>query len=211
VSAPLDRGLWRLAEENSPGDWIAHLAHNDVAGATLLTEYLLAKGHTDIGFVAGPPVRSCLLRVLGARDAMERSGHTLRYVEVTEDDTFECGRAMGAKLLAAKRRPTALFCYNDPIAIGMIRAAHDLGLDVPGDVSIVGCDDIRVASYIEPQLTTIRTPKRELGELALSLLLDPPAGRTMQQRLTGTLVERGSVAPPRKRTRGSRARPVAAS
>jgi LacI family transcriptional regulator len=201
--APLTKRLWRLPEQTVPGDWVAHLSHDDVAAARLITQHLIDLGHREIGFVAGPPVRTCLLRLLGVRSALEDAGLTLRYTQAAQDN-FECSRLAGAEALSMPSPPTALVCYSDVVAIGIMRAAHDLGLSVPRDVSITGFDDIEIASYVDPQLTTIQTLKLELGELALDLLLNPPSdGADKQRRLMGTLVVRGSTAPPR----GSSAKP----
>ena len=81
------------------------------------------------------------------------------------------------------------------LAIGLIDAAHKLGLDVPGDVSITGYDDIEVSAFLDPPLTTIRNPKRELGELAVEYLLVSDSA-AVQRKLTGSLVVRDSTAVP---------------
>jgi LacI family transcriptional regulator len=196
--APLER-MWRLTEQQVPGEWLASVAYDDIVGGTLMARHLLELGHTDLAFIAGSPVRTCLLRLLGIRSSVEEAGHRLRYVRVAED-SFEGGRVLGAAVLAEPDRPTAFVCYSDVIAIGLIRAAHDLGLDVPGDVSVSGYDDIEIASYLDPPLTTIRNPKTELGELALELLLRPPTGprSPIHKKLTGSLVARESTdRPPR--------------
>ncbi|HZV72099.1 MAG TPA: LacI family DNA-binding transcriptional regulator [Conexibacter sp.] len=196
---PLGRSAWALAEQRIAGSWFAHLSADDIAGSTLVARHLLDKGHTRIAFLIGPPVRTYLLRLLGTRSAVEEAGHALAGV-AADEDTFEGGRAMATKLLGAPQRPTALVCCSDVIAVGAVRAAHELGLDVPGDVSVVGYDDIELAAYLDPPLTTLRNPKRELGDLALDLVLSGREGTAgpIVERLTGELIVRGSTAPPRE-------------
>lgn len=195
---PLGRSAWSLPEQRIANGWFARLSADDVAGGTLVARHLLEQGHTRIAFLIGPPVRTHLLRLLGTRSALEEAGHRLAGVAVDED-TFEGGRAMAARLLSAPERPTALVCCSDAIAVGAIRAAHELGLDVPGDVSIAGYDDVELAACLDPPLTTLRDPKRELGDLALDLVLRGRGDDSgpVARRLTGELIERGSTAPPR--------------
>ena len=113
------------------------------------------------------------------------------------------GRSAGHRLLdvPAADRPTAVFCFNDQMAMGAIQAASALGLIVPRDCSIVGVDDLEiVAAALEPGLTTVALPHREMGRWGMATLLDridggaPDAGEPVL--LTCELVERGSVGPP---------------
>jgi DNA-binding LacI/PurR family transcriptional regulator len=104
------------------------------------------------------------------------------------------------QLIDLEERPTAIVCFNDMMAMGVIRALHVAGLRVPDDCSVTGFDDIEIASYMMPPLTTFHQPKYELGkqaaEMMLSLLthVDDTPVRTV--KLLGTLVQRESVAPP---------------
>ena len=86
--------------------------------------------------------------------------------------SMEHGYTAMTSILRQEKRPTAVFCMNDYLAIGAIRAVHDLGLKCPEDISILGVDDIEAASYTTPKLTTIHTPMDELGNLASKLLID---------------------------------------
>jgi DNA-binding LacI/PurR family transcriptional regulator len=193
---PLGTRLRRLPDETVAGDWFAHVSTDDTAGGALIARHLLELGHTRFAFLVGPPVRPYLLRLLGVRATLEGAGHQLGGV-VSCADTFEGGRAVATTLLAAPSPPTALVCCSDVIAVGAVKAAHELGLQVPGDVSIVGYDDIELAAYVDPPLTTLRNPMRELGELALDLLLRGRAHEPgpIARRLTGALVERSSTGP----------------
>jgi DNA-binding LacI/PurR family transcriptional regulator len=192
---PLSRRLRRLPQETIAGDWLAHVSTDDAAGGALIGRALLELGHRRIAFLMGPPVRPDLLRLLGLRTALEDAGHAPAAVVSAADDTFEAGRSLAHGLLDAPAPPTALVCCSDTLAVGALRAAHELGLDVPRDVSIAGFDDIELAAYLDPPLTTVRNPMRQLGELALDLLLQGRAGETgpICRRLTGTLIERGTT------------------
>jgi LacI family transcriptional regulator len=193
---PLRARARSLPQETPAGAWAAHVSTDDTAGGALSARHLLALGHTRLAFIVGPPVRPYLLRLLGVRTALEEAGHELAAV-VSAADTFEGGRAAASDLLAAADRPSALVCCSDAIAVGAIKAARELDLEIPGDVSIMGYDDIELAAYVEPPLTTLRNPMHELGELALDLLLQARAGQQepVSRRLTGTLIERASTGP----------------
>ena len=95
-------------------------------------------------------------------------------------------------------RPTAVVAFNDLIAVGITRAVHAAGLSVPGDLSVVGFDDIPVAAFVEPPLTTFALPKAALGDLALRVVLENLSGSptTTSTRLPGRLVVRQSTARP---------------
>ena len=193
---PLNRRLRNLPLETVPGEWLAHVSTDDAGGGALIARHLLELGHRSFAFLVPPPLRSHLLRLLGMRICLEDASLKLGAVLPTAD-TFENGRMVGTQLLRGNSPPTALVCATDVIAVGAIRAAHELGVKVPEDVSIVGYDDIDLASYVDPPLTTLRNPMRELGEVALDLLLDGRASETgpISRRLTGALVVRGSTGP----------------
>ncbi len=156
-------------------------------------------GHRRIGIVAGPLVSPLSRdRLRGASTvATERGGDDLTVVG--GDFTVESGGEAAARLLASDRPPTAIFCFNDEMAMGVLDHARQRGLNVPRDLSVVGFDDIRFARYTQPALTTIAQPMREIGEgtvkLLLSILVDDsvtPASVTLPHRL----VVRATTAPP---------------
>lgn len=103
------------------------------------------------------------------------------------------------RLLALPVRPTAIFCYNDATAIGAMRAAYAAGLRIPQDLSVVGFDDIDLAPYLEPPLTTVAQPKREMGARAVEMVLALLSGDQQVEDciLPSRLVIRGSTMPPR--------------
>jgi DNA-binding LacI/PurR family transcriptional regulator len=168
----------------------------------LAAEHLLALGHTRIGHISGPlRLRLARERLEGFRTTIEAHGLALDAV-AGGDGNWECEdgyRAM-QELLARQARSTALFCANDRMAIGAIRAAIEGGMRVPEDLSVVGLDDLEVAPYQNPPLTTVRQSFAELATRAVQLLLDILAEREpveTQIVLAPTLVVRQSTAIPR--------------
>jgi len=146
---------------------------DDVAGGYLATRHLLQSGRRAIGFVAGPASSySGARRMQGYRRALAEAG-----VEEGSAWVRHCrpGVDGGAKatreLLAAAPEISALFCYNDLVAVGALRACAELELTTPDDVTIVGYDDIRLAALVSPALTTCRVPRVVLGGMAMEILL----------------------------------------
>lgn len=183
------------AEAGSRG--FGHIAFDDVGAARLVVEHLLALGHTDIAFVGGIPIRPALLRILGFRQALEEAERPPGPI-VACDETLEAGFAATRRLLSEPDPPTAIVAYSDVVAIGAMRAAHSLGIEVPGTLSIVGFDDIEIAGFVEPPLTTVRQPKREMGRRAMNRILDQLEGREVPEHetLPGHLVVRSSTGSP---------------
>jgi DNA-binding LacI/PurR family transcriptional regulator len=107
------------------------------------------------------------------------------------------GRARAAELLEQKKRPTAIFCYNDMTALGVLEEAAHRGFEPGQDLSVVGFDDLFFAALLQPGLTTIRQPKRELGRRAMALLLALLRGEEAERTavIQGELVVRGSTGP----------------
>ncbi len=166
------------------------VAVDDRAGARLAVEHLLALGHRRIGYLgAASRAASNERRRLGYVDALSASGLAHEpalciesaALDAEPDADFAAGRGLAAQLFA--RGATALFCYNDMIAIGALRACRDLALRVPHDVSVVGFDDVAPSRYCEPELTTMHQPSRLLGEVAMQLLLDLLEGRPVHDRV----------------------------
>jgi LacI family repressor for deo operon, udp, cdd, tsx, nupC, and nupG len=120
------------------------------------------------------------------------------------DFTMSSGRAAIARLFAAKEPPTAVFCFNDEMALGAIRWLKSSGRSVPNDVSVVGFDDIEFASFCDPPLTTIEQPTREIGNKAMSVLFEMLSGGKPEPALHALptkLIVRDSAAPPPKRVK----------
>ncbi|WP_334369494.1 ribose operon transcriptional repressor RbsR [Enterobacter hormaechei] len=171
---------------------------NSLLGGDMATQHLIDKGHTRIACITGPldktPAR---LRLEGYLSAMERAGLAIPDgYRITGDFEFNGGFEAMQKLLAQEPRPHAVFIGNDAMAFGAYQALYQAGLRVPDDMAIVGYDDIELARYMTPPLTTIHQPKDELGELAIDVLIHRMAQPTLQQQrlqLTPVLMERGSV------------------
>ena len=140
------------------------------------TRHLLERGHHRIATIVGPGSwPSAAARLDGYRRALHEAGAE-DLVEQAADWGLEDGLAAASRLLERNAGFTALFAHSDLIALGAIRRLREAGLRVPDDVSVVGYDDLPVADYVEPALTTVHQPMREVGEVAAGLLLDQLAG-----------------------------------
>lgn len=163
-------------------------------------EYLVSLGHERIATIAGPmhnPI--CKDRITGYRAQMRRAGLGIRDDWIVEGDfAFLSGYRQGRALLERPgvKRPTAIFCHSDEMAIGLLKAARDLDIAVPEALSVVGFDNIGFSEYCEPELTTISQPRDEIGRSAMRLLLDLLGHKQvpMQQTLTTQLIVRDSTA-----------------
>lgn len=169
-------------------------------GGKLATHYLLDLGHTHIGCISGPSqVNPSAERVTGYSDAMREAGLQFEQELICRGDFHpESGYRCAMRLLRLPDRPTALFVCNDLMAIGVLRAAAELGLRVPDDLSVIGFDNIELAAYTHPPLTTVAQPKQKAGQLAVDLLLERIAEQTLQARrvvLHADLVIRQSAGP----------------
>jgi LacI family transcriptional regulator len=153
---------------------------DNLEGGYLATRYLIGLGHRKIACVAGPSlVTPDVKRVFGYRDALSEAGIPFDENLVLLGDYHpESGQELSSLLLKRPDPPTALFMCNDLMAIGALRAAIQLGIRVPEDLSIVGFDDIELASYTNPALTTIAQPKAEVGSRAAQLLIEQISDRS---------------------------------
>jgi LacI family transcriptional regulator len=171
---------------------------NSLLGGDMATQYLIDKGYTSIACITGPldktPAR---LRLEGYLSAMARAGLSIpEGYCITGDFEFNGGLEAMQKLLAQAQRPQAVFIGNDAMAFGAYQALYQAGLSIPDDMAVIGYDDIELARYMTPPLTTIHQPKDELGELAIDVLIHRMAQPALQQQrlqLTPVLMERGSV------------------
>ncbi|WP_270889020.1 LacI family DNA-binding transcriptional regulator [Pedococcus sp. 5OH_020] len=169
---------------------------DDVMGGRLVVEHLVAQGHQRITFVGGEPsVRQVRDRLRGAQGALPGGAHLA--VHPTADLTVAAGREAAKAILASSdRRPTAAFCANDLLALGMLQELTRQRLDVPSDLALVGYDDIEFASAAAVPLSSVRQPRQELGRVAVELLLEEvdegAAHRHRQVMFTPELVVRDS-------------------
>jgi LacI family transcriptional regulator len=145
---------------------------DDRLGAHLATRHLLDLGHRRIGLVSGPPYASTARdREAGYRDALADAGVPVDETLLAGDSfSMQAGETAGRTLLDRVDRPTAIFAVNDNNAIGVMAAAHALGLRVPDDLSLIGYNDIPVVSRLAISLTTVRVPFQQIATNALELL-----------------------------------------
>ena len=171
---------------------------NSLLGGDMATRYLIERGHTRIACIAGPldktPAR---LRLEGYREAMHNAKLLIPDgYEITSDFEFGGGLEAMQQLLKHPERPDAVFVGNDAMAFGAYQALYQAGLRIPQDMAVIGYDDIELARYMTPPLTTIHQPKDELGELAIDVLIHriaQPGQKQQRMQLTPELVVRGSV------------------
>ncbi|WP_422386035.1 ribose operon transcriptional repressor RbsR [Izhakiella australiensis] len=172
---------------------------NSLLGGELATRFLIQNGYREIACIAGPQDKTpARLRLEGFQNAMAAAGLPVKAEYLVYGDfEFSGGYSAMKQLLALKRPPHAVFTSNDAMAVGGYHAIHEAGLVVAGDIAVMGYDDIELARYLCPPLSTIHQPKDDLGELAIDTLLhrlaDPGASRQVLV-LTPELVVRGSVA-----------------
>ena len=143
------------------------------SGSMQAMEHLFERGHRKIGLIAGRfSPHTYNLRLNAYTDALKNHGCELDYrfvqtIEPTLDDAIRCV----SSVLAMEDRPTALFCTNDTIAVGAIKAALRVGLRVPEDIAVIGFDDSYICRMVEPELTTIRVDTAEMGNMAANTLI----------------------------------------
>jgi LacI family transcriptional regulator len=178
------------------------IAIDNVGGAEAMTRHLLQLGHRRIAMVMGEKGHfDTGERLLGFRRALECAGIAPRPEYEAQGDFSEAsGHRAVQELLALPEPPTAIFCANDSMAIGGLCAVHDAGLRVPEDVTVVGFDDIPLAHYMSPPLSSVHVPVFEMGERAVTRLIAALKGEPLSERrdvrLPTRLVVRSSCAPP---------------
>jgi LacI family transcriptional regulator len=163
-----------------------------------ITRYLIGLGHRDIGFMQGPlanPISNA--RLEGFRDAMREARLDVNPAWIRVGNFSYDTSVPEAELFLKAARPTAIFAANDLMALALLTVAHRLGVRVPEDISIVGCDDIPSASMAWPPLTTIRLPLATMAAQAAEMLLkDSPDDGPIGRFLDFDIVIRGSSGPP---------------
>ncbi|MBB6099778.1 DNA-binding LacI/PurR family transcriptional regulator [Deinobacterium chartae] len=198
--AGLDLEAWRgravLMEVEAEG--VPSVLLDVAQGGAAAARHLLDLGHRRLGYLASRVRdrtfelrRAAFLAVLRARG--------LEVTEVAADLEVEAARVAGLRLLQSTLPPTAVFCEDDLLAAGLYKAARDLELEIPRDLSVVGFNDVELSRLLEPELTTVAAAPARLGALALAALLDHLEGREVPARqvLPTALVLRASTAPPR--------------
>jgi len=198
--------LWDLPEdlpvvavEAGPDEGVPVVAVDQYRGARLATEHLLGLGHRVIGHLAGPADwLEAQHRIEGWRDALADAG-AVGSRPLRGDWSPRSGYELGRELAETKGM-TAIFVANDQMALGLLRLLNETGRDVPGDVSVIGFDDIPEAEFFTPPLTTVRQDFNEMGRRGLHVLLEEISGgahNADELRVTPELIVRKSAAPPR--------------
>ncbi|KSW28371.1 LacI family DNA-binding transcriptional regulator [Cellulomonas sp. B6] len=183
-----------------PPAGVPTVGSNNWNGGLIATRHLLALGHRRIGVIAGPPDVLCSrARVDGYRSALAEAGVDADPDLVRWGDFHVTGGyEHGLRLLQRADRPTAIFAGSDYQCLGVMRAVRELGLSIPEDVSVVGYDDIPLAQWLGPSLTTVRQPLRDMAATATQMVLSLAAGErpaNLRIDLATELVVRESTAP----------------
>jgi len=166
-----------IVDRTREDDEFRSVAVDDVLGGRLAVEHLLERGHERVAFIGGPDtIGQVRDRLEGARRAWSEAGLPDDQLTVVATDALTVveGRSAGERLMGVgrRRRPTAAFCANDLLALGLLQQLSTSGLSVPGDLAIVGYDDIDYAAAAAVPLTSVRQPRQELGRRAAELVLD---------------------------------------
>lgn len=167
-----------------------------------LARLVFEKGHRDVGVISADTMGNDRARdrLAGVRLAAREVAIDVDRMPVIETTySIECGMQAFREIMGWTPRPTAVFCGNDVLAIGALKAAKEMGLSVPEDVSITGFDDIEIASLAEPALTTVHVPHREMGRRAAGMLIDMVTKRTTPEsvELLTDIRLRHSLGPPK--------------
>ncbi|MBI4889457.1 MAG: LacI family DNA-binding transcriptional regulator [Acidobacteria bacterium] len=191
-----------LLNNQHPSEFMHSVMIDNFEASRELMRYLIGLGHRRIAYIGDRyGYQSDTERFGGYRAALEGAGLGLNksYVMLGDGKPEEGGEAAAA-LLELRPRPTAIFCYNDMTALGALKAITERGLRVPADISVAGFDDLFLARYSFPPLTTVRQPMREMGRLALETLVQLCDGGESQPfvQVAGELIVRESTAPPKE-------------
>ncbi|MDW6017349.1 HTH-type transcriptional repressor PurR [Vibrio plantisponsor] len=171
---------------------------NSELGGYLATKYLIDRGHKDIACLSGHLNKlACQERIAGFRRAMAEANLEVNDNWILEGN-FECDTAVLAadKIIAMDKMPTAVFCFNDTMALGLMSRLQQKGVRVPDDISVIGYDNIELAEYFSPPLTTIHQPKRRVGKNAFEILLERIKDKEHERRIFEMhpeIVERDTV------------------
>jgi LacI family transcriptional regulator len=176
------------------------VAMTDRDSSAEMTRYLASLGHKKIAFLTGHPKHKAVQnRFLGYKDGLQQSGLAFSEDLVEAgDNSIRSGEDCARRLLQRKNRPTAIFAANDDMAAGVIRVADQLGIDVPGELSVAGCDDVALAQQIYPSLSTIRQPLSAMAERAATALIENSLGKKSLEGsviFPAKLLIRGSTGP----------------
>jgi DNA-binding LacI/PurR family transcriptional regulator len=210
---PVAQAVQRLRDQGVPvvavGRYeldIPHVSVDDASAARAAVTYLLRNGHRRIAFVGGPPNSTTIEdRYAGYVAALAAAGVPVdERLVIDALMTLEGGSAAAGTLADRGADPSAAFCTTDEVAFGLVSGLRERGLTVPGDVSVVGMNDVPMSAHADPPLTTVHVPDRDLGAAAWQLLVAEWRGETpaAADHLPFELVVRDSTAPARRRGAG---------
>lgn len=168
--------VWEVLKNSN----LSFVGFSNFQAAFTMTDYLARLKHRRIGLILGPysKIGRARRRLEGYRAALEQNGLDFDPELVIETmPTLKDGEKGMTHLLSLPDRPTAVFAASDMLAFGAMSAAREKGLKIPDDLSLAGFDDIDFAAYCDPPLTTVRVPAREMGEIAVGLLVDMIEGK----------------------------------
>jgi LacI family transcriptional regulator, xylobiose transport system transcriptional regulator len=193
----------------TPAPDVPSIGSADWNGGYLATRHLIDLGHRRIGIITGPhDMLASTARLSGYRTALDSAGIAVDPELIRPGEFHHAdGLAEGRALLSLPRRPTAIFASSDLYALGVYEAARSLGVTIPADLSVVGYDDLRIAQWAGPPLTTIHVPLVAMAEQAVRLVMrlgDEPELAFSRIDIDTTLVVRGSTAAPARSARASR-------
>jgi len=153
---------------------VDYINSDDESGAYEAVKYLISVGHRKIAHLIGPSgCAASLSRLRGYKRALHEAGIKVpQHFVITGGSNLNSGYHTAKSLLSLKNRPTAIFAYNDLVAVGVFKASRELGLRIPDDIAVVGFDDIELAEFLSVPLTTVRQPMYELGKKSAKLLFD---------------------------------------
>lgn len=193
-----------LISTQVPDSNLVSLRIDNHRGAEAMVEHLVSQGHRRIAFIAGPDNNfDARERLRGYQDAMARlcPGVPTRVLQGDFDE--DSGHEAGGAILASSDRPDAVFAANDMMALGCLFAFSQAGLRVPEDIALAGFDDIPLARYVHPSLTTMRVDISQLGARALRCLLEPGSERADDSLVQPQLIARASSGGARSRSDSS--------
>lgn len=171
---------------------------DDEGSARMATEFLIAKGHKRIGFIAGSSEYNLSSwRADGWRSAMSEAGLEVSGLLASGDFSRESGEAAARELLSGNNPPTAIIASNDQMALGTLCVAGELGLEIPKDLSLISFDNTPIVRFTQPMLTAIDQPVADTAAVAIDLIINSQREELPQERIKairGRLVERQSVA-----------------
>jgi LacI family transcriptional regulator len=199
-----------LVDRDLPGLNVDRILSNNFGGAYQVCRHLIELGHSRIGVIGAPQYSGSMARRLaGVKRALNEAGIELKdeLTVMGANEQFELGFTATQRLLQLARPPTAVIALTDVIGVGALHAAWKAGLTLPHDLSVTGFDDVVLASYTLPELTTVAQPVTEMGEQAVQRLLERIRNFDLDARRTvlpTRLVVRSSTTSPARANRGSR-------